>query len=298
MSSVSLIKSNLHVNSKIIKKIDNVRILRNKNLNDVDVTIVNSTPPKYTDFLSPENKYTKKHVIYSDQDITNYSVNRDENTNFIHTQSKKEDCNNSINDSDIFHVAKNSSIQYTIQDIFVKIFNQPHIKWNLLNSSNFSDKTIRQAKKLQESFKKLIHTGTLDKKFLSNINDKIVFLNGKMIPSVEAPDIVDVFQTSITDYQSQQLISTYLHPEILEAAWKNLSIRYPEVKDRTSYNVHYAYEIDNIGPGAYKLAVTKMADLQPSYSNEMDLVNQYGVRAAMIVTKDSNPKMKYSFFVQ
>ncbi|VFP79380.1 hypothetical protein [Buchnera aphidicola] len=297
MSSVSLIRSNFNLNSKIIKKIDNVRILHNDCLRDVDVSIINTSNQEYMAHVIPKSEYDRKNIVYSNQDTTQ-PLEQDKNTNFVNTVSSKEYLDNPVSESDFFNISQNGNVKYNIQDIFLKVFNKDNIKWNILNSSNFSDKTTRESEKLQESFRKLIKTGVLEEKFLTNINDKMVFLNGKMIPSFDAVDIINEFQTSITDYKSQQLISTYLHPEILEVAWKNLSLRYPEVQDRKSYNIHYAYEIDNVGPGMYKLAVTKMADLQPSYSEKIDQVNQYALRASVIVTKDSNPKMKYSFFVQ
>ncbi|VFP81284.1 Uncharacterized protein Yba3 [Buchnera aphidicola (Cinara kochiana kochiana)] len=298
MSSVSSIRSNIHLNSKIIKKVDNGSVLNNKNLKNVNVAIINDANQEYIAHIIPKNKYDKESFIYSDENSSCESKCDEKSFNIIDSVSAEEYCNNSMSESDSNNILQCSPIHDRVKDLFLKIFNNSRVDWHVLHSVNFSNKTALFSKKLQQSFKKLTKTGQLEQKFLDNIDNKTVFLNGQKIPSNQAPDIMNIFQTSITDYESQQLISTYLHPEILDAAWNNLSYRYPEVEYRTSNNIRFAYEIDEISPGIYKVAVTKTADLQSSYSDNIDEINQYGVRAAMIIAKDSNPEVKYSFFVQ
>ncbi|VFP83863.1 hypothetical protein [Buchnera aphidicola] len=298
MSSVSSIRSNIHLNSEIIKKFDNSSVLNNKNLKNVDVAIINNANQEYIAHIVPKSKDDQENFIYSNENSSCELKDNEKSFNTIDTVSTEEYCNNSMSESDFYNISQCNSTHDLVKDFFLEVFNKSHINWNILHSVNFSNKTALFSKKLQQSFKKLTKTGQLAQKFLSNIDNKTVFLNGKKIPSNQAPDIMNIFQTSITDYESQQLISTYLHPEILDAAWNNLSYRYPEVEYRASDNVRFAYEIDEISPGVYKVAVTKTADLQSSYSDNIDEINQYGVRAAMIISKDSNPEVRYSFFVQ
>ncbi|VFP78397.1 Uncharacterized protein Yba3 [Buchnera aphidicola (Cinara cuneomaculata)] len=298
MSSVSSIRSNINLNSEIIKKVDNSSILHDKNFKNVDIAIINNSNQEYVAHIIPKHKNDQENFMYSDENYSGEWKYDEKPFNIIDTESAEEYCDNSMSESDFYNIPQCNPTNDRVKDFFLTLFNNPHVHWNILHSVNFSNKTNLFSQKLQKSFKKLTKTGQLEQKFLDNIHNKTVFLNGKRIPSDQAPDIMNTFQTSITDYTSQQLISTYLHPEVLDAAWNNLSARYPEVEYRASDNVRFAYEIDEISPGTYKVAVTKTADLQSSYSENIDEINQYGIRAAMVITKNSDPEIRYSFFVQ
>lgn len=261
MSFISSIRSYSHLNSEITKKVDNVSILNNKNFKNVDIAIINHANQKYTAYIVPKSIYNQEKIVYANK-------------------------------------CKNEKTKTSISDFFSQVFNNSNVTWHILRSPNFSSRTVLIAKKLHKSFKKLLHTKLLEQKFLDNLRNSTVFLNGKQIPFDQAPDIMNELQQSITDYESRQLISNYVHPDVLQAGWENLSMRYPDVKNRISRNVHFTYEIDKISPDVYKVAVTKTADLDPSYLGDVNEISKYGVRAAMIITKNSNPEMRYSFFVQ
>lgn len=299
MSSVSSIRSNINLNLELIKQVNNNSVLKNQDFKNVDITIINNANQEYIAHISPNSQYNQENIVFSDENSDYASMEYDNSIfNCPNTVSKEEYVDNSISDSNFYNIPQHYRLDDGVKDFVPEIFNNPDINWNVLNSVNFSAKTELFSQKLQQSFKELTKTGRLEQKFLDNIHDKTVFLNGSRIPSNQAPDIMNIFQTSVTDYEEQQLISTYVHPEVLEAAWNNLISRYPEVEYRASDNVRFAYEIDKIGPDTYKVAVTKTADLQSSYSENIDEINQYGVRAAMIISKNSDPEIRYSFFVR
>ncbi|VFP77967.1 hypothetical protein [Buchnera aphidicola] len=299
MSSVSSIRSNVNFNLELIKQVNNNSVLKNQDFKNVDITIINNANQEYIAHISPNNQYDQENIIDSSKNSDCASMDFDNGIfNCPNASVSEEHVDNSISNSDFHSTPQYYRLDDGVTDFLPEIFNNSDINWNILNSVNFSAKTELFSQKLQQSFKELTKTGRLEQKFLDNIHNKTVFLNGSRIPSNQAPDIMNIFQTSVTDYEEQQLISTYVHPEVLEAAWNNLISRYPEVEYRVSDNVRFAYEIDKIGPDMYKVAVTKTADLQSSYSENIDEINQYGVRAAMIISKNSDPEIRYSFFVR
>ncbi|VAX76897.1 hypothetical protein [Buchnera aphidicola] len=299
MSSVSSIRSRINLNSEIIKKVDNISVLNNKNLKNVDVAIINNANQEYTAYMVPKNEYNQENIKYSNKDAVRSDSKFKKNIcHYFDAMTPEEFYNNQINISNHANISKQEKINKYFNDASLKCHEDSNVTWNVLHTENFSCKTSEMAEQLHNSFKELTRTGELEQKFLDNIHNKTVFLNRKKIPSNQAPDIMDKFQNSIRDYEAQQLVSTYLHPGLLDAAWANLSMRYPEVKYRKSNNVHVTYEIDQISPDVYKVSVTKVANLQSSYSGNIHEIREYGIRAAMVVSKNSTPEMRYSFFVQ
>nr|AAW72673.1 hypothetical protein [Buchnera aphidicola (Cinara cedri)] len=303
MSSVSSIRSNSFLNSEIIKKADSISVLHNKNLKNVDVAIINNANQEFIAHIIPYNtSYNQENMISSNiNNEVNYDYpcveddQEEELSEFDTIPFEDEYSNNEINELKSFNTECCDDLNNISKNFPI---NNPDVRWNILRSVNFSPKTIARSKQLQETFHELLDSGKLEQKFLDHLHGKTVYLNGKKVLSDQAPDIMNAFRESVPEFQTQQLISTYVHPEVLDVAWENLFKRHPGVINRTVDNEHYTYEIDEISPEMYKVAITKITDLQPSYSGDINEIHTHGMRAAMIITANFNPEMRYSFFVQ
>nr|WP_041750183.1 hypothetical protein [Buchnera aphidicola] len=179
------------------------------------------------------------------------------------------------------------------------IYNADQAAWKMFKSSHLEQKTDDFAKQLQDSYVKLSSTRFLNKNFLTSVLDKDIYVNGKQIPASNS--IVETahnIQNFIPDYKLQQLVSTYAHPGVLKMAEKQLLKEHPEIKNRMSQNMHITYRIDQVDNESFRISILKHAYLRPSMLHSPKDIHAYGLRANMLISKTSHPKLQYTYFAQ
>lgn len=179
------------------------------------------------------------------------------------------------------------------------IYNEGQAAWKMFKSYTLEQKTNNFAKKLQNSYLRLNNTRFLNKNFLTSLLQKDISVNGKKISTSDSiAETVQSIQKIIPDYNALQLVSTYAHPGVLKMAEKQLLKEHPEINDRISQNMHITYRIDQVDNESFRISILKHAYLRPSMFHSPNDIHAYGLRANMLISKTSHPKLQYTYFAQ
>lgn len=187
---------------------------------------------------------------------------------------------------------------YDFTSTFVPCCKEHNVPWRFLHKKNLPIDVTALSENIQNSFNNLRQTSDIDQKFLDGLEGKTVFIDRQEIPSKNANEILTIIQQETEDYEIQQLISICMHPDMLDVSWEGLASHHPEIKVREIKTENITYEIDQIDYDKYKIAITKMATLLPSQNKQLNLINKYGIRVSMIITKYANPEIRYSYYVE
>ncbi|WP_075432350.1 hypothetical protein [Buchnera aphidicola] len=179
------------------------------------------------------------------------------------------------------------------------IYNEGQAAWKMFKSCTLEQKTNNFARKLQNSYLRLNNTRFLNKNFLTSLLKKEIYINGKKIPASDSiAETIKNIQKIIPDYNAQQLVSTYAHPGVLKMAEKQLLKEHPEINDRISQNMHITYRIDQVDNESFRISILKHAYLRPSMFHSPNDIHAYGLRANMLISKTSRPKLQFTYFAQ
>lgn len=205
-----------------------------------------------------------------------------------------------------YNMAEEKPVTFAKKNVYENVnhavsstYNADQASWKLFKELGVAEKTNNFGKALQHSYYQLSGSKSLNKNFLYSLLNKDIKINGNKIPCKDsALEMIQNIKKIIPDHRLLQLLSTYSHPGVLKVAEEQLLKEHPEINNRLSQNMNISYHIDQVDNETFRVSIVKHAYLRPSMFHSPNDIHAYGLRANMLISKTSYPKLQYTYFAQ
>ncbi|MCW5196797.1 hypothetical protein LDP10_02480 [Buchnera aphidicola (Pemphigus obesinymphae)] len=218
-------------------------------------------------------------------------VNKIKSTDDINSNNILPEKNNSINNASFYEP------EYQ-KEIFVGEKQKYLIVWKPLKKLNSSVQAANFANQYQDNFYRLKNTNKLDKNFIYIGDNSLFTVNGNKVYKSSPMTMLHSFKKIIPNLESRQLLSAYLHPDIFTQAYYDVYSRHPDLSECEQKRPVISYNVQELNNGKFEITAKNTAELIPLDENSVSKYNILGIKTSILLSKNSEPEITYSAFIE